>query len=160
MHLNQVSSHLSGSKHCTNVRHKNYEDRMTARAVEVDRSDVLRKQIKSLGLPRWRHHLKAELYEYILDNQRQVDQVVRGIPSSIQKQLKKYIKLEQTSLLELAVWKASCLWFDGSQSFHTMQDILDQWTVDERFDPAAYKSERRYTSSVAVIMHSVIQFLG
>lgn len=54
--------------------------------------------------------------------------------------MKKYEKLEETSLLELAAWKASCLWFDGSLNFHTMQDILDQWAMDDNFDPVAYKA--------------------
>lgn len=74
-------------------------------------------------------------------------------------QLEKYCKLEKISLLELAVWRASCLWFDGSRSFDTMQDILDQWAMDESFDPVAYKAERRFTSSVAVIMRGVLQYL-
>ena len=63
-----------------------------------------------------------------------------SIPSSIQQLMKKYEKLEETSLLELAAWKASCLWFDGSLNFHTMQDILDQWAMDDNFDPVAYKA--------------------
>ena len=99
--------------------------------------------------------MKAELYDYIFTTQ----QVVGELPSLIKQQLEKYTKLEKTSLLELAVWKASCLWFDGSMDFHTMQDILDQWAMDEIFDPAAYKVERRFTASVAVIMKGVIKFL-
>ena len=57
------------------------------------------------------------------------------------------------------MWKASCSWFDGSQNFHTMQDILDQWTMDSRFDPTAYKAERRFTGNVAVIMRGVLGYL-
>ena len=98
--------------------------------------------------------MKAELYDHIFTNQ-QVK--VENIPSSIKQQLKKYTKLEKTSLLELAVWKASCLWFDGSMSFHTMQGILDQCAMEESFDPVAYKAERRFTGSVAVRV--VIRFL-
>eukprot|EP00579_Thalassiosira_antarctica_P022045 CAMPEP_0201986592 /NCGR_PEP_ID=MMETSP0904-20121228/91241_1 /ASSEMBLY_ACC=CAM_ASM_000553 /TAXON_ID=420261 /ORGANISM="Thalassiosira antarctica, Strain CCMP982" /LENGTH=59 /DNA_ID=CAMNT_0048540639 /DNA_START=274 /DNA_END=453 /DNA_ORIENTATION=- len=41
-----------------------------------------------------------------------------------------------------------------------MQDILDRWAMDEIFDPVAYKAERRFTGSVAVIMEGVIKFLG
>ena len=45
-------------------------------------------------------------------------------------------------------------------NFYTMQDILDQWAMDESFDLVAYKAERRFTGSVAVIMKGVIPFLG
>ena len=44
-------------------------------------------------------------------------------------------------------------------SFHTMQGILDRWAIDESFDPVAYKAERRFTGSVAVITKGVIKFL-
>ena len=83
-----------------------------------------------------------------------------GVPASITQQLDKYTKMEKTSLLELAVWRASCLWFDGSRNFDTMQDILDTWAMDESFDPTAYKNERRFTSNVAVIVQGVIQYLN
>ena len=85
----------------------------------------------------------SELCDYLLQNETDT------IPDSIEELLKKYNKLERISLLELAVWKASCLWFDGSDmNFHSMQDILDQWAMDETFDPARYKANRRFTSNV------------
>ena len=84
---------------------------------------------------------------------------VNGVPPSVDKLLETYTKYERTSLLELAVWKASCLWLDGSQNFHTMQDIVDQWTMNSRFDPTAYKEERRYTGNDSVIMLGVLSYL-
>ena len=41
-----------------------------------------------------------------------------------------------------------------------MQEILDQWTIDETFDPVAYKAERRYDGNVVVIMKLVIEYLN
>ena len=134
MHKHTIRSHLNGHGHKSNF--------------------LLKSEIESLGLLRWRQHMKAELYDHFFTTQ----QVV-GIPTSIRQQLEKYTMLEKISLLELAVWKASCLWFDGSMSVHTMQDILDQWAIYESFDPAAYKHERRFTGSVAIIMRGVIKFL-
>lgn len=98
--------------------------------------------------------MKELLYDHVFMNARRPEDL-----SSIEKQLHRYLLLEKTSLLEQAVWRASCLWFDGSGSFNTMQDIIDQWAMDGSFDPTAYKNERRFTSSVAVIMRGVIQFL-
>jgi hypothetical protein len=96
--------------------------------------------------------MKELLYDHVFTNRGRSEDL-----SSIEMQLHRYLMLEKTSLLEHAVW--SCLWFDGSGSFHTMQDILDQWAMDGNFDPTAYKNERRFTSSVAVIMRGAIQFL-
>jgi len=82
------------------------------------------------------------------------------VPDSIGRRLKKCVKLETTSLLELAVWRASCLWLDGSESFGTMQNILDQYAIERSFYPFQYKAERRYTSSTSVIMRGVVLFFG
>ena len=102
--------------------------------------------------------MKELLFDHIFTNQAHACE--NGIPSPIQQQLMKYTMLEKTSLLELAVWKASCLWFDDSMHFYTMQDILDRWAMYESFDPVAYKADRRFTISIAVIVKGVIQFLG
>jgi len=79
--------------------------------------------------------------------------------AEVENQINKFLQLERTSLLELAVWRASCLDFDGSGPFNTMQDIDDKSVAGEGHEPAAYKSERRFSGSVAVIMQGVLQFL-
>ena len=154
-----ANRHVSGSGHRNAVHRKKFNGRLEQRAVHVNNklNSVLgiKSNIELLGLPRWRHHIKAELCDYILTDNGSVD----NVPPSVDKLLETYTKYERTSLLELAVWKASCLWFDGSQNFHSMQDILDQWTMDSRFDPTAYKSERRFTGNVAVIMRGVLAYL-
>lgn len=148
MHRKNIRGHLDGWWHRLKLQHEGLKER----ALKVD---SLSNQIERLGHIRWKEHIKAALYDYVFNT----DQDVHDIPSSIKQQLEKYTKAEKTSLLELAVWKASCLWFDGSGSFNAMQDILDQWAMDDRFDPVAYKTARRFTGSVAVIMRCVIPFL-
>lgn len=101
----------------------------------------------------WKRHVKSELLDYVLQNKPD------GFIATVKAQVEEYARLEKTSLLELAIWRASCLHFDGSRNFHTMQDILDQWALNESFDPTEYKFERRFTGCVAVIMRSVISFL-
>ena len=73
--------------------------------------------------------------------------------------LKKNKRMERISLLELAVWKASCLDFDGTRKFHTMQDTVDCWAMDETFDPFEYKRLHQFASEVAVIVHGVCLIL-
>ena len=150
MHRKIVRSHLNGCHHQLNLS----SERLIERTKKV-RVTCPATEIEKLGLLRWRQQIKADIHDYIFDS----SDVVHEVPSSVTHQLQKYTKLEKISLLELAVWKASCLWFDGSLSFRTMQDILDQWAIDKSFDPVTYKAERRFTSSTAVIMRGVLQFL-
>jgi hypothetical protein len=137
-----VRSHLGGTRHNNNIR----------RMATMTRVEFAQKYdlfIDGIVHPQWRNQMKSDLYDYILSKK----------PENISNQLKKYQKLERVTLLELAVWKANCLYLDGSGNFQTMQDIIDQWTMDETFDPATYKAERRFTATFAVIIRSVVQFL-
>lgn len=51
------------------------------------------------------------------------------------------------SLFELAVCKRSYFWFDGSLNFHTMQEVVDLWAMDESSDPVTYKTECRFLAA-------------
>jgi hypothetical protein len=42
------------------------------------------------------------------------------------------------SLFELAACKGNFFWFDGSQNFHTMQEVVELWAMDESSDPVTY----------------------
>ena len=77
----------------------------------------------------------------------------------VENQINKFLQMERTSLLELAVWRASCLDFDGSGPFGTMQDIRDNSIVVEGHEPDVYKSERRFNGGVAVVIHGVLRFI-
>lgn len=68
--------------------------------------------------------------------------------------------IERVFVLELAVWRASCLQFDTK--FATMQDVLDYESaksVDRTFDAHAYKVDRRVRSGADDIVREVIPFL-
>ena len=165
MHNKTLQGHFNGHGHRVAVR----QECLKTRADEIDCplplrysspsgdviTNIVQRRIDSLGLPRWRRDIKVDLFDYVFASGNHT----AGVPASITQQLDKYTKMEKTSLLELAVWRASCLWFDGSRNFDTMQDILDTWAMDESFDPTAYKNERRFTSNVAVIVRGVIQYL-
>lgn len=143
-----VDSHLSGYGHKQNVLNEGRKQRMEMMSLNYF---LLFYRIERLGLLSWKWHIKGMIFDHIYHKNFDA--------SDIERQLEQYEQMERTSLLELAVWGASCLHFDGSRNFHTMQDILDQWALDEHFDPAAYKSDRRFTSSVAVVMRNVTEFL-
>ena len=154
MHKNTVQGHLNGLSHRTILKRERLIDRVSILGMGFDAFKIMR-EIEYLGLLHWRQDIKAQLFDYIITD----NHAGAGVLLSIEKKLQRYTKLEETSLLELAVWKASCLWFDGSRSFSTMQEILDQWAMDESFDAVAYKAERRFTGNIAVIMRGVLEYL-
>jgi hypothetical protein len=70
--------------------------------------------------------------------------------------------MERVFVLELAVWRASCLQFDTK--FATMQEVLEfesAKSVDggTTFDAHAYKVDRRVRSGADAIVREVIPFL-
>lgn len=68
--------------------------------------------------------------------------------------------MERVFVLELAVWRASCLQFDTK--FAAMQEVLDYESAnstDGSFDAHAYKAERRVRSGADAIVREVIPFL-
>ncbi|CAJ1954607.1 unnamed protein product [Cylindrotheca closterium] len=125
----------------------------------------VRFRISSLGLARWRHHVQELLLQHILTQwdwetgTRPCDTQICAIPKSILNQLERYERMETESLMELVAWKVNCLILDGSGHFDSMQEIVDQWALDDDFDPVEYKRQRRLPSNVGVILTSVSAFL-
>ena len=67
--------------------------------------------------------------------------------------------METASLMELVAWKVNCLVLDDSGHFDSMQEIVDQWALDDSFDPVEYKRQRRLPGNVGVILVGVTAFL-
>lgn len=65
--------------------------------------------------------------------------------------------MERVLLLELAVWRASCLQFDTK--FASMRELLDFESAKSNFDEHDYKIERRVKSGADIIVRGVIPFL-
>ena len=159
MNINNARGHINGGNHRWRKKETVQKEFVFIR-VNVQR--LLRPHIAMLDLAIWRMHVKAEILDSI-DAQDSIQ--VSSAPSeriwmNALNLLAKYEKIERISLLELAVWRASCLSFDGCMDFDTMQDILDRWAMDEDFDPVEYKKQRRYSSQVAVVIREVLPFLS
>lgn len=147
MHKKAIDSHLRGCKHKTKVAAIDMGTRRSS-------AFIVSAQATLLVDKKWKHHVKSLLYDYI----------VRDQPSSLLKAeqvLKHYDLVLQTSLLELAVWKACCLSMDdvGSIHFTSMQDIVDHWAMDSSFDATEFKRQRRYAGGVGTIMQLVVPYL-
>ena len=141
MDVHNLSTHLRGSRH--KGRHEK----------DMFLKDLSNQLLSSSFVHKpWKSRVNALLGKCIMNDHK--SSYVRA-----ENKINKLLQLERTSLLELAVWRASCLDFDGSGPFETMQDIHDNWIGGKGHEPAAYKSERRFSGSVAVIMQGVLQFL-
>lgn len=114
-------------------------------------------RLQRVGLDLWRQTM-AGIYES-LTKPYERDFVTRERLDAIGNELKALMRL--SFLLELAVWKASCL--RGSDNdglkFHSMQDI-DEWGKTEKhFDPCQYKQECHIKSGAEIIIPHVLPFL-
>lgn len=162
----QADKHYCGSRHIKKLK-------AAFRAggwVLVKKAEIF-SRISKLNLPSWRSELQEVLLKYFLvDASRslypwpysRIDGNV-ALPAllvqKVEEKFDKFYKMEVASLLELVAWKLNCLYLDGSGNFLTMQGILDQWGIDEDFDPVEYKRQRRLSSNVAVIVERLLEFL-
>jgi len=68
--------------------------------------------------------------------------------------------MERAFLLELAIWRASCLGFNNDDaSFESMQEIDDLGETLQAFDPDEYKRQAHIKSGAEIIIPGVIGFL-
>jgi hypothetical protein len=146
----------SARKHCSGKRHRKFysilESSQREEAKKLEVSDKLRQvqemslRVDKLGSEKWIWHVNDALLRYMTSIQ-PLD-VALGL-------LSKYELMTRLSLLELAIWKASCL---SDCRFDTMQEI-EEWSLDGSFNPADYKQEKRTTSGVHVIITLILPFL-
>jgi hypothetical protein len=142
------------SSHCKGQQHQANRWAITIKeaAVLVASNSSFRHRIHNLGLPRWQWHVNSRCHEWVLSGGRNAE---FGLP--LETTLRKYELMEQLSLLELAVWKASI--FANNPFLVTMADLHDAWAMDEAFDYKQYMKECRVTSGAHVIVQGVRSFL-
>jgi len=150
-----VRGHFTGSLHAANYQAvKRLEEQE-----ETDRQDLLRlnnaKRIKldvvgGLCHEPWRVEMKSLLLDHLT-----APAPIAAIV--VDTALKRYQKMEQLSLLELALWKAKIC--DGL-TFSTMQEMREYQVLDEDFDPKTFAQEMRHTSGCQVVVPLVSAFLG
>jgi hypothetical protein len=105
-------------------------------------------RIDRLGLEQWKIWAKNDMeaaLKSLTDSQKSDKKTKQEfVRRMVNEMLEKYEKMERTSLLELAVWKAK---------FLSMQEI-------EGFDPVEYRRDCRITSGADVIVRGVLRYLG
>ena len=101
-----------------------------------------------LGSDAWKRNMKVLMYDFITAN--------LGSEAQIKSQYEVYCRMETTSLLELAVWKASICDYVHFESF---QEVYDYSALEEGFDSLEFVKQNRITSGAAVIIPRVMEFL-
>jgi ankyrin repeat protein len=122
-------------------------------AIQVLLQASIRGRIDQLGLGQWKMDVEELVNAMTEEGSKEKVQ-------EIYERLSKYEEMELISLLELAIWRTSCLNGGGiKRKFDSMREIEDLLATDEAFHLAEYRRERRIKSGAGAIIHGVRQFL-
>ena len=144
MHRNNALSHFRSGGHTYAVVKEEQETRLHSSMLPTGaRIDIC------LGSEVWKRNIKALIYDFVYAN--------IGSEEHIERHYKLYCRMEKSSLLELALWKASICDY---VHFETLQDVYDYSALEEDFDPVDFVRQKRITSGVEVIIPRVVEFLG
>ena len=155
MHRNCALSHFRSGGHTYAVVKEEQETRLRVTKEEQEtrlHSSMLPTGARidiCLGSEVWKRNIKALIYDFVYAN--------IGSEEHIERHYKLYCRMEKSSLLELALWKASICDY---VHFETLQDVYDYSALEEDFDPVDFVRQKRITSGVEVIIPRVMEFLG
>ena len=149
-------------QHCLAVFHQNQINRLENHQEQSRRCHLLSQtklesmepRIQALGLLSWQNSVRLELYPYVtatlLRGKDALTVMDWGDKEAI---LSHYEKMEWTSLLELAVWKGTCIMEKSDELYY--YEML-RWKEDGW---QANKEKMRRDSAISVIVGCVIPFL-
>jgi ankyrin repeat protein len=114
-------------------------------------------RVESVGLELWKQTMNQLLDS--LNKSYERDSVTRELLDSICVEIKEL--MHRSFLLELAIWKASCLrGLDGDRvTFQCLQDIDDWGKTDKNFDACQYRQEMLHLSGADQIIPHVLPFV-
>jgi len=131
-----------------------------------------RQRISQLKLPKWRSVLQSSILEAMETEQGYVYAQPRPCPftwvynygpfiedkiEAVSNLLTKYEKMEITSLLEQALWKAHIV-NDGV--FESVQDVRNNVVLQQNFDYMEYLNKAKIICGSEIVIPKVINFLG
>eukprot|EP00977_Amphora_coffeiformis_P002929 scaffold567_cov170-Amphora_coffeaeformis.AAC.3 len=141
--------HFNGSGHQTMYRQvRALEEEEENRRQREAYIRSVQTRVARLGHLSWRWEVKAALHDYYVQNVPTVAYAMHV--------LEKYERMEQLSLLELAIWK--CQICDGV-TFSSLQEMREYQIVDEDFDSTRFAQEMRRLGASSIIIPLVASFL-
>ena len=146
MYKSSRMSHFLGSGHAMMY---NDIQKLELKLNRLDKVLQSEARVRKLGSIHWQRHVKSLMFEY-------TSQGVVPIGEWSQF-LTKYERMERTSLLELAIWKARIC--DGL-FFQSLEQVHEYKLLDSSFDEVAYRKNLRFLSGAEVIIPLVVEFLG
>jgi hypothetical protein len=164
---NNFIAHIKKSRHLSNLPafKVREETELNAGRVFLSRfNSVSRiKRRASELFETWENHVLAQLLHYMAG-------AIDGSTDTYQhlgeagRLLEKYERMERLSLLELAVWKATCRRHAGEvkvdpSNLKTVEDTI-RFAEKQRTVWKDYKTELRHSNAIEIVMSQVIPFVG
>jgi hypothetical protein len=116
----------------------------------------------------WKNRVLAQLLRHKTPGV--TDHCIFPFLEEAQRLLEKYERMELLSLLELAVWKATCTQLAGEvkvdpQNVRTVEDAIRfvdaiRFAKKQRSAWRDYKTEMRHSNAIEIILSQVIPFVG
>ena len=118
-------------------------------------------RVASLGLPQWQHHVQSQLFRSFFPSASNGSTICANGMTEEQKHstlelILKYERMEVTSLLELALWKASIV---SSGLFLSVHEMKEYPILDREFDAREYAARKREACGSAGVIPLVMTFL-
>ena len=110
-------------------------------------------RIAQLSCSNWQNKVRAELLTYLMMDE--FDTATNTRLKAITHILERFEHLERVSLLEQVAWRSVCLMNPACKTYDPMYHF--QWFQQGWKDR---KAELRHASAIAVVMKSVVPFLG
>lgn len=148
MHKSVCGKHFSGSNHLHNYNNAQERTAIAARLKQIRSEQIV---IESLGLKAWRDDAKARM----LDTLTSFDSDNAALNFYHERMhIKKYLRMEKSSLLELALWKAKIIDWLSFPDVKSAREQLRLVNAKEYFDRA------RLQCGCGVIIPLVMTFVG
>lgn len=154
-HTGKMTSHTY-RKHLRGLRHRSRMNEIRSSNQESRKygtgDPLFLFNLDFIEYPKWKIILKSHMFDYLNSHKYSKDIQLRKLRS----QLNKYEKMELSSLLELAIWKAKII---STAEFDSVQDMKEYVTLDQNFNPQTYANDLRMTCGCQVIIPQVMKFL-
>lgn len=149
MHKNNTHRHFNSCGHAWNKK----RSRILVKCETA--IDLVRISVSLPTHSTWRLEAKALLYDYMMTVDYQEDIVTSY--GEVEKALKKFHRMENLSLLELALWKARIC--DGV-TFQSMQEMREYTVLEPEFDVQQYARDMRMSCGSEAVIPLVLSYLG
>jgi hypothetical protein len=164
------------TKHARDTKHRDAVVKISAGATTYElldkRTEIYKfeRRLDRLGCTKWQLHVQGLLFRFLVTPRPSRARVTftrtRKLDPClpIEELLSKYEQMERLSLLELAVWKASCTIRAGEvevdlSGVKTVEDVRS-FSEKQRNSWKDYRAEMRHSYLIDIVITGVVPFVG